>query len=66
MDDYDTNLWRECLEVVKVLLEDVSLLDAGVDGKRLCMVDVLQRVLVCGGLTVDVHGKIGALHLAGR
>lgn len=51
---------------MKILLEDVSLLDTGVDREGLRVVDVLQGLLVCGGLTVNVYGKVGALHLAGR
>ena len=51
---------------MEVLLEDVPLLDAGVDREGLRMADVTQRLLVGGGLAVDVHGKVGALHLAGR
>lgn len=51
---------------MKILLEDVSLLDTGVDREGLRVVDVLQGLLVCGGLTVNVYGKVGALHLTGR
>ena len=51
---------------MKVLLEDVPLLEAGVDGEGLGVSHVLQGVLVRGGLAVYVHGKVGGLHVAGR
>lgn len=50
---------------MKVLFKDVPLLDAGVNSEGLRMADVLQGLLVCGRLAVSVHGKVGALHLAG-
>ena len=61
-DPTKSNLWWEGHEVVEVLFKDIPLLDAGVNSDRLWIVNVLQRLLVGGGLAVDVHGKVGPLH----
>lgn len=50
---------------MKVLLKDVPFLDAGVNRKWLWMANMLQGLLVGGGLAVDVHGKVGGLHFTG-
>lgn len=49
---------------MEIILKDVPLLDAGVNREGLWKADVLQGLLVSGGLAVDVHGKVGALHFA--
>lgn len=51
---------------MEVLLKDVPLLDAGVNSEGLWVAHVPQGLLVCCGLTVDVHGKVGALHFTWR
>lgn len=48
---------------MEFLFKDVPLLNAGVNRKGLRMADVLQGLLVGGGLAI--YGKVGALHFAG-
>lgn len=50
---------------MEVILEDVPLLDAGVDGERLRVSDVPQGLVISGGLALNVHRKVGALHFTG-
>lgn len=50
---------------MEVILEDVPLLDAGVNRERLRVSDVPQGLMISCGLALNVHGKVGALHFTG-